>query len=95
MRPIGRQRVIYNKTMTLADTEYSQAIPSGVVKLLVQCRGQYDSKLSFSATGSSTNYITIKAGSVYYEDMIDGSPGTVYIQSPTAGQVMEILAWVR
>ena len=94
MKEIGRGVILTNRTMTLADTEYSQVLPQGTVKFLVQNRGQYDTKLSFVATTSGTNYMTVKAGMVYYEDMVETSR-TLYFQCPTAGQVLEIIIWVR
>jgi hypothetical protein len=92
MKGLGVQLV--NKTMTLADTEYSQALPTGTTKFLVQNRGLYDTKLSFNSNQSGTNYITIKAGQVYYEDFVDTSR-TLYFQCPTAAQVLEIIIWVK
>ena len=80
--------------MTLANTEYSQALPEGTAKLMVQNRGQYDTKLSFNDGQSGTNYITIKAGMVYYEDLVNTSR-TLYFQCATAAQVLEILIWVK
>ena len=94
MKEIGRGVVLVNKTMTLADTEYSQTLPEGTAKFMVQNRGQYDTKLSFSTTQSATNYITIKAGMVYYEDLINTSR-TLYFQCAQAAQVLEILIWVK
>ena len=93
MKSIGRQPFIYNKTMTSKDTEYSQTLKGGIVKLLVQCRGTYSVKLSFSANQSGSNYITIKKGDVYYEDMIDVPSRTLYFQCDTDGQVLEIISW--
>ena len=94
MKWVGRQPILYNKTMTSKDTEYSQDLRSGTTKLLVQCRGQYDVKLAFAAT-SGTNYLTIKAGSVYYEDIVEGGTRTLYFQCGTDGQVLEIIGWIR
>ena len=91
----GKVPSIYNKTMTLADTEYSQTLRSGSVKILVENRGTYDTKLSFVAGESGTVYMTIKAGTVYYEDMLDSQSRTLYFQCDTAGQVLEILSWER
>jgi hypothetical protein len=85
---------VINKTMTLADTEYSQALPIGTVKLMVQNRGLYDTKFSFVSGTSGTNYMTIKAGQVYYDDLVNTSR-TLYFQCPTAAQVLEIILWVK
>ena len=94
MKSIGRGVQLLNKTMTLADTEYSQELPYGTVKYLVQNRGLYDTKLSFSSGQSGLNYLTIKAGQVYYEDIIETSR-TLYFQCATVAQVLEIIIWVR
>ena len=94
MKWVGRAPSIYNVTMTLADTEYSQATRAGLTKLLVQNRGLYDTKLSFTNGESGTNYITIKGGMVYFEDMVDGGR-TLYFQCATAGQILEIIGWER
>ena len=95
MNLAGRQASIYNVTMTLADTEYSQTLMAGASKILVQNRGGYDTKLAFVTGQSGTVYMTIKAGSVYYEDMLEGGQRTLYFQCPTAGQVLEILSWEK
>ena len=85
--------VVYSVTMTLAATEYSQALPAGCRKFTVQCRGAYDVKLCFTASGSGTTYITVKKGCSYWEDQIDATSKTLYFQCATAAQVLEIVAW--
>jgi len=84
---------IYNVTMTNADTEYSQALPTDCKKLLVKCRGGYDIKLAFASGESGTNYITIPSGSALCETLIKAASLTLYFQCATAGQVAEIVAW--
>jgi len=84
---------IYNKTMAVAGTEYSQALPATVKKFTVQCRGPYDVNLCFVAAGSDTLYITIKAGQCYWEDNLYRAATTLYFDCETAGQVLEIVAW--
>ena len=94
MKEIGRGVVLYNKVMTLADTEYSQTLPEGTVKILVQNRGAYDTKLSFSSGQSGINYLTVKSGMVYFEDIINMSR-TLYFQCASAAQTLEIIVWVK
>ncbi len=84
---------IYNKTMTLADTEYSQALPANTKKFTVKCRGEYDVKLCFTESGSGTTYITIPSQQSYWEDGIVDASITLYFQCATAAQVLEIVAW--
>jgi hypothetical protein len=85
--------VIYNKTMTSANTEYSQALPSQTKKFTIKCRGEYDIKLAFTAEASGTTYITIPSGQCYWDDNIRDASCTLYFQCATAAQVVEIVAW--
>jgi len=84
---------IYNVTLTSADTEYKQALPSKTKKFTVQCRTASDVKLAFTEGESGTNYVTIKANTNYYEDNVLAESLTLYMQSTQAGVVVEIIAW--
>jgi hypothetical protein len=84
---------IENVSMTLANTEYSYNIPSGVNKVLLKLRdGGVDLKLSYTSGTSGTTYITIQSGSVKSIDDMKGGL-TIYFQSDTASQVLEIEIW--
>jgi len=85
---------IYNVTMTLANTEYSQALPANTRKFLIKCRTSFAIKLAFVSGQSGTNYITIPADQAYWEDHILVSNLTLYFQCATAGQVAEIIVWI-
>ena len=87
--------VIYNKTLTSANTEYSQTLPARTNKITVQCRTAYDVKLSFTVSESGTTYLTIKSGAVYWEDSIKGTNRILYMQSTQAGVVVEIVCWTQ
>jgi hypothetical protein len=84
---------IYNLAMPLANTEYSQVISSGTKQLLVRMRSTARAKLAFISGDSSVLYITIEAGAVYFDNQLDLSGTTIYLQSAAAGQVAEILEW--
>jgi len=84
---------IYNLTLTNANTEYSQTLPSNTTKYVIQCRSDDDIKMSFTSGESGTKYITIHGGQSYWEDLIKPSSLTLYFQSSTAGVVVEIIAW--
>jgi len=84
---------IYNVTCTTANTEYSQALPANARKFLIKPRGTGDLKVCFTSGASGTTYATVKSGASYYEDLIQPSALTFYFQSPTAGEVAEIVAW--
>lgn len=84
---------IYNVTMTLANTEYSQALPAHTKKFTIKCRTLYSIKLAFTLNQSGVTYLTIPAGMAYSEDLIRPATLTLYFQCPTAAQVAEIVAW--
>lgn len=86
-------RTIYNVTMTLANTEYNQALPANTKKLTIKCRGLYNIKLAFILNQSGVTYLTIPAGMAYSEDLIRPISLTLYFQCPAAAQVAEIVAW--
>ena len=83
----------YNKTLTLANTEYSQALPSSTRELRFRCRTLFDVRFAF-VTGKvatpSTPYFTLPAGSDYYSDNKDLTGKTLYLASSEAGVVVEI-----
>ena len=90
---------IYNVTLTSADTEYSQAMPTNCRRFEWQCRTENTTRYAF-VTGKvatpTAPYMTLKAGD--YEDSGPinqaASPSTLYLASSTAGVVVEIVAWV-
>ena len=91
--------IVYNVAMTNADTEYSQALPKNTRKVLFKLRGSSAAlKYAYESTESGTKYITIPAGggSKYLEGIFLDltSPITLYFQSPTASQVLEIEVFV-
>jgi hypothetical protein len=89
--------VIYNKTCTVADTEYSQALPAKTKKFLVKFRDSSHSGRLAYVTGKVATpvepYVTLWAGAPYNEDLIEPATLTLYVASPTAGAVAEITAW--
>ena len=93
----AKKPFIYNVTCTLANTEYSQALPIRASKIQVQSRNNNDIKLCFISGQSGTTYFTVKGGMTYFDAEIMNAEGAIvlYFQSPTAGEVCEILAWVE
>lgn len=95
---LAAKPVIYNVTLTDANTEYSQALPAGVRKFSIQCRNPaVDIKLAFTSGQSGTTYLTILGNSAYNEDFIHAPLGytlTLYMQSTsTSAPIAEIVAW--
>lgn len=89
---------VYNVTCTVADTQYSQALPANCRKFELQARTEAILRFAF-VTGKvatpTAPWLTLKAGDYYYSpDMMQtASPSTLFVASPTAGTVVEILAW--
>ena len=87
---------IFNITLTNADTEYSQLLPSGARELRFRCRTSYDVRFAFSSgvvAGPTSPYLTLPAGSDYYSDENDLTGKTIYFASSQAGVVIELEVW--
>ncbi len=88
--------VIYNVTMTLADTEYSQALPANTRRFVIQTRDGTGIRLAF-VTGKVAvpvePYLTVKTNSSYSEDMVQSSSLTLFMACAAAGKVAEIACW--
>ena len=84
--------VVLNVTCTSANTEYSQALPNGTKSITIKSRDYNDIKFTFKATESGSTYMTLNSGTV--QDMSGNfSNKTIYVQSPDAGAVVEILCY--
>lgn len=90
---------IYNKTLTSANTEYSQAFPSWMKSFTFKCRDTSAvvrfAFVSGKVATPTAPYMTLAANTAF--DVSDmntpsGVPLTVYFASATAGVVMEIIA---
>ena len=89
----------FNVTLTLADTEYSQALPANCRGFEFQARTEAILRFAFvtgKVAGPTAPYITLKAGDYYVSPPINqaAAPSTLYFASPTAGTVVELIAWV-
>lgn len=85
---------IANTAMTSADTEYSYDIPAGTKRIKFKLRALNALlKYCFTSGASGTTYITVPYGD--NEEINDASLGgkTLYMQSPTASQTVEIRTW--
>jgi len=94
---ISTKPIIYNVTLTVADTEYSQLLPSGVKELRFRCRTNYDVRFAWE-TGKvavpTEPYLTLPAGCDFHSDRKDISGRTLYFASSEAGVVVELSTWV-
>ena len=85
---------IHNVTLTLANTEYSQALATNVKSFIIRSRNRADVKLSYVLNQSATNYVTVLKNAVYEETGLDASGVVLYFQSALAGTTVEIVEWV-
>lgn len=88
----GQKLTIANLTLTSADTEYSYTFPSGTLYFTVKARTSAVFKIAFSENASGTTYETVPAGSQWIPDrpLLLRDNRIVYVQSSTAGLVLEI-----
>ena len=97
----GDRPNIYNVTMTVADTEYSQVLPLRCLQFMVHTRDESEFRLAFETgivAAPGTPYLTVKAGCRYHEpDVNNDFPladrVTLYFASDDAGKIIEIVAW--
>jgi len=96
MSDSSRKATLFNITLTLADTEYSQLIPSGVKELRFRCRTLHDVRYGWESGVVATPtepYCTLPSGHDYASDKNDLTGKTLYIASSTAGVVVELEVW--
>ena len=84
---------VYNLSMPLSGTEYSQALSAGTKRILVRMRVKAAAKLAFVSGDSGTLFLTLNPGTVFIEENLDLNGVTIYLQSNEANQVAEILEW--
>ena len=87
----------YNVTMTNADAEYSQALPTACKKFLMHTRDESEFRYAFvtgKVAAPTEPYFTVLANSSYGESGLYLTGRVVYFASSVAGKVMEIVVWV-
>jgi hypothetical protein len=90
---IVSEPTLQNVLISLADTEQSVAIAASR-KIIVNTRGNSTLRIAFTPGATTTNYRLLRAGFTYESPALDGSGITLYIQSPQAGETVEIESWV-
>jgi len=88
-----QETAVYNVTLTLADTEYSLALPSSTREIRFRCRTLYDIRFAWvtgKVAAPVAPYLTLPAGCDYHSDEKDLTGKTLYLASSEAGVVVEI-----
>ncbi len=93
MSALGRVPTIGNLTLTNQNTEYSYPLPRGTLKFTVRCRTESNMKIAYTEGDSGLAYINIPAGADHFEEKINVTGLYLYLQSPTASVVVEIVSW--
>ena len=86
----------YNITLTLVDTEYSQALPANTKKIEFWSRGKYAFRHSFTTgkvAGPTAPYTTAFANSCYEAPGINLTSKTIYFATDAAGDIIEMRVW--
>lgn len=82
---------ITNLDLPVADTEVSFALTTNVKQFLVRSRELAELKLSFTIGESGVKYVSVVEGAVWFIKDIDFTGESIYLQSPTANIVVEIV----
>ena len=91
---------IYNVTMTLADTEYSQALPAGCKAYALSVQdGDATKNFRYAfVTGKvatpTAPFVKCLCTDVPYAENLNLTAATLYFACSEAGKVMQIEAWV-
>ena len=92
----GTTPTIYNLTLAVVDTEYSQALPANTRRFSLQCLTDYDMRFAFVAgkvAVPTAPYALVRAGMNYYEEGLNIESVTLYVGTDQAGTVAEIICW--
>jgi len=85
--------LISNVSLALANTEIGIVLPSNCKKVELKLRDKKVLQISYTSGQSGTVYKTLWPGCVLTVDGIDASGVTIYVQSPSASQVVELETW--
>lgn len=89
------QPVLYNVTLTLADTEYSQAL-TNCSRVCFQARSTNVIRFAFvsgKVAGPTAPYMTLKSGDTFDSGEVFIGGATIYFASTDAGTVVELEVW--
>lgn len=93
MALVGKTPTIKNLALTTGGTEYNYTLPTGTKKFILQCRTGEELQFAFVKGESGSNYFTVVEGASHFEDDLNASDLTLYIQCVDSNKVAEILSW--
>jgi hypothetical protein len=86
----------YALELSMANTEYSQVLPSNTAAVQFQCRSLFDVRYAYvtgKVASSTEPYGTIKAGGIYWKENVKLASSTIYFASSESGIIVEIETW--
>ena len=83
---------IFNLSITAADIEQSLTLPTRICGYMIRTRGGGILRLTHVSGESGIIYLEIPRRSVHMDEHVFENL-TLYFQSPTAGEVVEIVTW--
>lgn len=90
--PVFTTQVIYNEVIAAANTEQSLSLTGVISGYMIKSRGKGAVKLSHVSGESGVKFLTIKPGAVYTDEH-EYNNLVLYFQSPTVGEIVEIVTW--
>lgn len=85
--------IIENIAIAAANIEQSHSLPNNSKRFTIKNRGTGLIKLAYIAATSGSTYFSIEPGTTYDESEIRKETLTFYFQSPTPGDILEIISW--
>lgn len=83
---------MFNVSMPVSGTEYSQALPANCKKFIIRSRSKGKIQLAYTTGESGTKYITINPGATFEDNNLYVSQ-TIYFQSSKNTDILELLAF--
>lgn len=84
---------VSNTTLVTANTEVGIALPANTVRFKLKARNGGTLQVAYGSTESGTAFWTIYPGDTLEETAINAASLTIYVQSPKAGEIVEISTW--
>lgn len=87
---------LYRLTLTNANTEYSQVLNTQPTYVRIHCEDLTSQmRISFTALGSATGEVVFPGAEWSTPEPLQMADKTIYIQSPNAGAIVDIIEFTR
>ena len=89
---------VFNITLTNANQQYSQALPSSTREFRFRCRTSFALRFAFESgkvASPTSPYLTLPVDAEYASDNNDLTGKKLYLASSEAGVVVELELWTK